>query len=355
MKRLLVFLTAIAFVAGMALPAFAADWSFYGSARVKSYFQWEDKADKKFEQLDFDMQGNSRIGARVKASDAVSGQFEFAVAPANVGTRILLGHWNFGPGTFSVGQGYTPVDIFYSTQAHNTDNGLLTHGEAYTGRHAMLQLSMAGFKIAAVKVHGAEVRDGAGGPAAGGRRLAKVPKLELSYGQSFGLVSFDVMGGYQWYKYEVGNHEHDVDAYMIGAGVWVKPGPARIGLVGHWERNGAQFGLSYWHNDPYNLGFASARFDGNKIIDNDAWAAGAIVGFKATNMLDFEAGYGYAESKMDVTDAKKMESHNVYVQASITLAPGVFVVPGYGYYENKYEGKDDQKTHYVGAKWQINF
>ena len=349
MRKIVVFLTALAFVAGMALPAFAADWNFYGSARIKSFYEWTDDDDDKFDSLDFGLQGNSRIGARVKTSDAVSGQFEFAVTESTVNTRILLGHWNFGPGTFTVGQGYTPVDLFYSTRAWGSDEGLLSNGEPYTGRRPMLQVAVSGFKFALVKVHGTEVAGLSGGPG----RLAKITKFELSYGQSFGLVSFDVVGGYQWYEYDNGVKEYDVDAYMIGAGVWVKPGPARIGVIGYWARNSRQFG-QYYGYQPASFGRAVYDAASDEVKDNDAWALAGIVGFKATDMLNFEVGYGYTESELDIANPATEKWQTFYVQAAVTLAPGVSIVPEYGFIEDRGDGAD-YKLHYFGAKWQINF
>lgn len=357
MKKLVVLLTAVAFVVGMALPAMAADWNFYGSARVFTYYAWTDETkDDKFDELHFGLQGNSRIGARVKASDSVSGQFEFSVSGNNqpfssgnnVGTRIILGHWNFGAGTLSVGQGYTPVDQFYSSRAGYSDEGLLSFGEPYTNRQPMLQLAIAGFKFAFVRVHGPEV---IGLNAAD--RLTKLPKMELSYGQSFGLVSFDVVGGYQWYENEVGDRTYDINSWMLGAGVWVKPGPARIGGIGYYSRNARQFG-QYYGGGFQSGQFGAAQLVAGEVKDNNTWALAGIVGFKATNMLDFEVGAGYIQSELDVDNATTEKWLSAYAQTTITLAPGVFIVPNYGYLENLTDGFDF-KEHILGAKWQINF
>jgi hypothetical protein len=46
-----------------------------------------------------------------------------------------------------------------------------------------------------------------------------------------------------------------------------------------------------------------------------------------------------------------------YVQAVITFAPGVYVVPEAGYYDymDDVAGNDEGYQWYAGAKWQIDF
>jgi hypothetical protein len=69
-------------------PAFAADWSFYGSERMATWYVSQDFGKNQVAGQDNDsgtqwyMQTNSRLGAKVKA-DKVSGQIELATTASS--------------------------------------------------------------------------------------------------------------------------------------------------------------------------------------------------------------------------------------------------------------------------------
>ena len=81
MKKLIAVFSILLFAA----PAMAADWSFYGSARIATWYTDRDYGDDKVTGQDDDQatqwyfQGNSRLGARAKA-DKVTGRLELALA-----------------------------------------------------------------------------------------------------------------------------------------------------------------------------------------------------------------------------------------------------------------------------------
>ena len=80
MKKLIAVFAVLLFVA----PAFAADWAFYGSQRVGTWYSdrnWggtdvNGQDDDQGTQMFF--QGNSRLGVKVKA-DKVTGQIELGL------------------------------------------------------------------------------------------------------------------------------------------------------------------------------------------------------------------------------------------------------------------------------------
>jgi len=158
MKKSLIGVLAIALVFGMVGTTLAADWNFYGSARVAMFWQtYDDKASSAQEtgastlaesdtDLDMHLQTNARIGANVKAGD-VSGRFEYGSGP---NLRLLYGTWNFGAGSLTVGQAYTPIDCLISGQVIDDDINMLKDGMAYEGRLPLLQLQFSGLKIALV-------------------------------------------------------------------------------------------------------------------------------------------------------------------------------------------------------------
>jgi hypothetical protein len=299
MKKLMIMVASFALVATFALTAAADDqWNFYGSARVSTFVT---DADVPGGTNDFAMglQGNARIGANVKVSDELSGRFEYGSGP---NLRLLYGTWNFGGGALTVGQVYTPLNMFMSNQVFGADTGLLDTGGVYSGRAPVLQVSFGSVKIAAVV------------PVATNNTT---PTIEASYSLKHGPASIAVAGGYDSEVNAAGN-----EAYVLAASAAIN------------------FGAAYIKGDVYTGDNAEALI----------WTAGTgenntgylvVAGFKVNDMLSLEAGYGNAEGDT-------AEEYAYYVQAPITLASGVYVIPEVG-------AQNDGDTTYFGAKWQINF
>ena len=157
MKKLIAVCAVLLFVA----PAFAADWSFYGSERIATWFNSRDYGDgvgangeKDDQGTQWYFQGNSRLGAKVKA-DKVTGQIELALGSGGdggdtaVSTRRAYGTWKFSDNAFlKVGKDYSPTTDFISNQWYDGDNDLLGTGNFYGRRPAGLSLGIGGFEIA---------------------------------------------------------------------------------------------------------------------------------------------------------------------------------------------------------------
>jgi hypothetical protein len=92
------------------------------------------------------------------------------------------------------------------------------------------------------------------------------------------------------------------------------------------------------------------------VLDNDAFGFLIVAGFSANENLRFEAGYGQAEFDLDGAPEKD-EIAAMYVQAKITFAKGVFIVPEIGKIDWKDDagGADEGDTFYYGLQWQIRF
>jgi hypothetical protein len=318
MKKLIVMVAALCMVA---TSAYAADWDFFGSARVMTWVEDLDIANT--DNLNMDLQGNARIGAKVKVSDELTGGFEYGTG---VNVRKLYGEWNFGGGTFLVGQTYTPLNMFYSNQVYGADTDLLAYGGVYSGRHAMLRLKFGDFQIAAVEPSvpaGAEV---------------DLPAFEAKYTMSFDSVSLAIAGGYQAYDTTAG----DVDSYVLAAGGKAKFGNAFVSGNVYFGENGGDL---MWINTGISDGSGSATAD----VDNFGFIL--VAGFKATDVFEFEVGYGWAESDIDGAGDDEVASY--YINSTVTLAPGVFFVPEIGMVDFDETGQEE--TFYYGAKWQINF
>ncbi|MFH1155908.1 MAG: hypothetical protein V1793_19025 [Pseudomonadota bacterium] len=341
MKKLIILAAAFALVASFALTAAAAEWNFYGSARMQT---WSDNVEKTGVKDDrdttWDVQGNSRIGATVKVSDTMVGAFEYGTG---VNLRKLYGEWNFGAGKLLAGQTYTPASsMFYSNQVYGQDNDLLNCGQAYIGRIPMLQLTFGTLKIAFV-------RPNTSTPAGlTGDQDITLPKLEASYQLKMDNFFVDIYGGYQ--TYEVASV--DINSYLVGVGGGADFGAAFVKANVYMAQNGKAYGLSGLGNS--SLGYDAVK---NDIVDMDTLGYLLVAGFKVSDTVTIEAGYGAIQHELDVSGSKEDDAATYYLNASITLAPGVFVVPEIGVVDLKdtAAGADEGKTTYFGAKWQMNF
>ncbi len=342
MKKLIVLIAAMALVA---TSAYAAEWNFYGSARVSTFWnEIETTAVPAVADVDAfteALQGNSRIGARVKVSDELTGRFEYGSGP---NLRLLYGEWNFGGGSFLVGQTYTPLNMFYSNQVYGSDSDLLGWGGVYSGRQAVLQLKYGAFKVALTPVNTAT--DGTFG--AGATTEVQMPALEASYGLKMGNFAIALAGGYQTFEITPAPAvTYDIDSYVIALGASVNLGAFYIN------------GDIYTGQNVSNLIWADAAgggvragLAGTTVLDNDAIGYLLVIGGKINDMFSVEFGYAGLSAELDGALIDE-DSESYYAQATIHMAPGVFVVPEIGVIDH--DGTLDNQETYFGAKWQINF
>jgi len=355
MKKLLVIFAILC----LAAPAMAADWNFYGSARMATFYTVVDKDapapnDDTINRTIWAQQGNSRIGADVKVNDQIGGGFEMS---DSFGKRKLFGTYTFGGGSqLLLGQTYTPTStFFYSNSVYDGDGNLLGLGQFYAGRNPMVQWKMGGFKIAGVAPSIPDDTDDFAVDLV-------IPKIEAAYKMKGDAFFIDVAGGFQTYTLDYfadGTSDPTVTSYVIMAGGGMNFGAFYVSL-------GANYGQNYDQYGAYNPSLAGVRgidiggtFDGANEIDNKSFGALGVLGFNASDTWTFEGGIGYQEGEDDTTDEDQREKvMQFYLNATWNIAPGFFVVPEVGYAKYDYAGDDPQDEPsliYVGAKWQINF
>jgi hypothetical protein len=393
MKKLTILIAAVALVC-FSVPAMAVDWNFYGNARIATYYVSDDYGDGRNAagtsdddaELQWDMQGNSRVGANIKAEN-LKAQFEFGVSSdsgggGNVSARRLYGEWKFGDDMFlRVGKEYTPVSQFTSGQVYDADLGLLGIGTQYGNREAQVAFGFGNFEIALIQPH-VEYIEGLQATSttsfagtlgttpinvttdipANGDPDRVLPKFEAKWGMSFDAWNFNLQGGYQYYSIadvtsakNGQTNDLDVTSYTLGADVGFNFGPAYVKAAGAYGQN--------WDNAAWALGGnhnqgSPAVWDGDDDVkDTTSWMASLVAGLKVSDMLSFEGGFGYRSDDPDVSGSKKSEPWAVYVQSVIALAPGVYVIPEIGYFDGDqdFAGDDATTTFYAGGKWQINF
>ncbi|MBU0970715.1 MAG: hypothetical protein KKC20_08720, partial [Proteobacteria bacterium] len=126
----------------------AADWNFYGSARMSIFYENVDVSGTDTTNFAMGLQDNSGIGAKVNVSDELSGRFEYGTSDGKADIRYLYGVWNFGVGSLLVGKDEGPLRHPGSDQVYAADAGLGGWGEMSSPRKAQLKLMIDTFRLA---------------------------------------------------------------------------------------------------------------------------------------------------------------------------------------------------------------
>jgi hypothetical protein len=373
MKKLI----AIFAVLLLAAPAMAADWSFYGSQRMATFYVADDFGDAQVNGedndwgLQWDFQGNSRLGAHVKA-DKVRGQIELGLkgsdgSDIDVGTRRAYGVWKFADNAeLKVGKDYSPVTRFISGQVFGSDDGLLGSGNFYGKRPGQIGLTLGSFDIAFITnalVTSSYLPALSVAPA-GSDPDWNVPKVEASYLLKLGSFDIRPFGGVQYFQVSstdttvaAGTLTDDIDvwSYVVGLDSMVNIGAFYLG--GQFAY-GINWSNANWANARTGTAGSFAIIDGaDDTKDATSWTAMLVAGLKFTPTLKFEVGAGYRSDDPDVNGLDADEMWQIYGQAVVTLAPGVYIIPEAGYLDkmDNFAGNDEGYQWYAGAKWQIDF
>ena len=350
MKKLLIILTAIAMVGAFTATAMAADWGFYGSARVETSYatQNDDLAPPDgVTQFSTDMNGTSRIGANVKVSDSLSGRFEYG---GSNNMRLLYGVWNFGGGALIVGQTYTPGGgMTNGNQALAGDYGMYDFG-MYESRQPQVTLSFGSFSVGIVQpASNADLIGNNEGPSGDWGSVEAYPTLEAGYNGSFGAFSLGVYGGFQQLTAleTAAYDETSVSAYGAGLSFGGNFGAVNFTVQGSYSMNGGYIWLGHARNE--------LDADGDWQDSSTMNATGSI-GFTASEMIYVEGGLGYRSSANDTYEEDNADMV-YYINCKINMAENVFVVPEISMFDygKDQDDNDEGTAMYVGAKWQINF
>ena len=344
MKKLMVTIAALAMFAG---SAYAADWNFYGSARVDTFYTSSETNAVTTNNTLWALQPYSRIGADVKVSDELDGRFEYGTdGGANI--RLLYGEWNFGAGKLLVGQAYNPLHVFQSSQTY-LDYGMGGVGEVYAGRVGQLRLTFGDFQVALV-APSVKYTNTLGD--LGADTEVKIPGVVAKYkiaADNWGLV---FMGGYSSFEAGASTATADtVTSYMLGAGADITLGS--LWLAANVSGGQNQGNLTAIETSAIVTGSGYAYYDGTHVRDNDAIAYSLVARYTINDMFSLEAGYGYQETQLDIAAAPKDKVQTYYLQVPITLASGVFLMPEVGVLDYKEAGQSE--LTYYGATWKINF
>jgi hypothetical protein len=369
MKKLIVVFAVVM----LAVPVIAADWSFYGSQRMATFYVYTDYGDDPVNgqdndwELQWNFQTNSRLGAKVKA-DKVSGQIELALkgtdgSDLDVGTRRAYGVWNFADNAaLKVGKDYSPVSQLYSNQVFNDDDDMEGSGAFHGRRPGGLTLILGGFELALLtnplKTSSGQFPDGSDTD-------WNIPKIEARYVLKLDNFQITPFGGFNYFRISdtqttraAGTLTDDADivSYVGGLNIKANIGAFYITVEGTYGQNWSN---ANWKNGYNDVTSSEATLKNSSGSTNDAtsYMLGLVCGFAATSNLKFEVGAGYRNDDPDTSGSKDDDFWQGYVQAVVTLAPGVYLVPEVGYqnFMDNAAGDDEGYDWYAGAKWQIDF
>jgi len=387
----------------LATPVLAAEWHFYGNARMSTWYESGKAAalfnthdngnlDQTDSELTWALASNSRIGAKVTHGN-VEGRFEYGTG---VNVRLLYAKWTpSGPDGWYllVGQTDSPFSSFFiSNQVYFEDEDMDGEGVAYVGRRPQLQFGYKGLTVALIQVTGTSNKgmlypnaDGSfdydAGVGAPGDVDVLLPKIEAMYHYDGNQFFLNVYGGYQTWKIEDpirGSNDVNVGSYIVGTGGGLNFGSFYFNAQFSYGQNWGDYdaygnGLQFWGTPTTtSQGPALATEPSRSVLTVNTDAAGnpsydiqntttygiaGVLGYKLNDMFAFEFGTGYLQHDNDYY-INKAKLNAYYLNATVTLARGVFIVPEVGYYDlhdRLDENRSAEDFWYAGAKWQVNF
>jgi len=353
MKKIIVAALALALVTG---SAYAAEWNFYGEAKVYTVWFETDEIDGEDGDTQFaeGLYEGAAIGAEVKVSDELTAGFEYGTADGVADIVLLYGEWDFGSGIVTVGKALSPINVAYSNQlvaGEEEDLGLGGFGDFDQSEITQVKLTFGDFSIAVIDPE----KNAWVSPAfltnddiALYDTQAVIPMIALCYKFTFNMGEFQIAGGYN--TFELDDNE-DIDAYTIGLGTQLNFGAFGVFATFVWGQNMGNMGV-----DSATGYQGLAIYDGNEVYDCESIGGTIGVTFAVNDMLTLEAGYGYIHDAIDDnawTGSESNIAQSYYLQAPITLAPGVTVTPEVGMIDERETGENE--TFYFGAAWEIAF
>ncbi len=337
-------MVATIFFFGFSDGALAADWQFYGTASVNTFWIDSDLANNT--QFSQELNPGTNIGAEVQVSDSLSGGFEYGTEDGSANVVNLYGEWNFGTGSLLVGQTEVPTNQGISGQVFDDDRALDGIGEFNPGERAQIRLALGAFEIAAVET---DAQVSSAGGLDDSLSEVKIPTLQARY--TFTNDTFDagVSAAFSSFEYD----DESVSSYVALASMGVTVNRFRLAAQGWFGQNVGNIAAQDTRGDGED-GFAI--YEGGVIHDVDAWGAVLIVRMVLNDMLSMEAGYGYVDldygnATLFGADTDQVQSY--YLNMPITLAEGVQIIPEIGVVDYHESGQDE--ITYAGAKWQIEF
>lgn len=390
MKKLLVVLL----VLGLAAPAMAAEWNWFGQARVMLgwTYQSDDFIGNPMDDderlngiqngnvLNMPSAGTAEIGANVKASDSISGHFSIGNVTSNTGAgetakfRNLYTKWNFGAGTMLLGHTNTILNSIAGLPIGTDDDPFLFHGQLYESRRDQITFQFGGLELSAIQNQGIGDGDLAALAIANGLlpgqlvETAVIPKMEAAY--TWKADAFMLKGGVGYQTFEIettdGDYDESVDSWVVSLDARYRPGPWFVAAGAWYAVNPYNYGILAANTNAGSLvqnGLSNVKavFVDGEVEDAEMYSIYLVGGMNLTDRVAMGAGVSYMNSQQDY-DAYDAEDDviNWYLQMPITVAQGVQIIPEVGGHHFGDDEVNDVTTengewYYFSTRFQISF
>ena len=386
MKKVLLTLIAVL----MAVPAFAIEVynngenavDIYGTLR--GYIGYGHGVDGESDTTDdnflYGIQGNSRIGVRLKVGN-FSGQVELGAVEAtlygrstgsNVGLRQAWGAYSFGnAGALLAGKTDTPTAMGgFISDIMDTDGGLNGFGGSTTGsRRFQIQYNVAGLSIALIENDMAySIKDSeASGPNVNGYTDGgeTIPRLGLSYTYKNPSLLVKVAATYSALNGTINAPVSDTrwaTVHAFGVALGLKPtfmdGKMWLSVLARYGMNEELYGEA---KTVYNGGlmahssidnYVGVQEDGT--VDNVQRAAVALeLGYNVNDMIAVIVGGGYQHSMIDAL-TYDVGSYAVFLQAPIKISGNFALIPQFTYTGTRLDS-DNKDSLVLAMQARITF
>lgn len=376
MKKVLLTLIAVL----MAVPAFAIEVynngenavDIYGTLR--GYIGYGHGVDGESDTTDdnflYGIQGNSRIGVRLKVGN-FSGQVELGAVEAtlynrstgsNVGLRQAWGAYSFGnAGALLAGKTDTPTAMGgFISDIMDTDGGLNGFGGSTTGsRRFQIQYNVAGLSIALIEK---DMAYGRPGFTDGGETI---PRLGLSYTYKNPSLLVKVAATYSALNGTINAPVSDTrwaTVHAFGVALGLKPtfmdGKMWLSVLARYGMNEELYGEA---KTVYNGGlmthssidnYVGVQADGT--VDNVQRAAVALeLGYNVNDMIAVIVGGGYQHSMIDAL-TYDVGSYAVFLQAPIKISGNFALIPQFTYTGTRLDS-DNKDSLVLAMQARITF
>lgn len=386
MKKVLLTLIAVL----MAVPAFAIEVynngenavDIYGTLR--GYIGYGHGVDGESDTTDdnflYGIQGNSRIGVRLKVGN-FSGQVELGAVEAtlynrstgsNVGLRQAWGAYSFGnAGALLAGKTDTPTAMGgFISDIMDTDGGLNGFGGSTTGsRRFQIQYNVAGLSIALIENDMAysikeskESGPDVSGYTDGGETI---PRLGLSYTYKNPSLLVKVAATYSALNGTIDAPVSDTrwaTVHAFGVALGLKPtfmdGKMWLSVLARYGMNEELYGEA---KTVYNGGLMAHSSIGNYVgvqadgtVDNVQRAAVALeLGYNVNDMIAVIVGGGYQHSMIDAL-TYDVGSYAVFLQAPIKISGNFALIPQFTYTGTRLDS-DNKDSLVLAMQARITF
>jgi hypothetical protein len=351
MRKLFILFAAVAFAFAFTTPA-KAEVNFSGFVAFETYMESCDEVAPALDEDDL-IWTLDRTCSRLSVNFSEGPVAGYVEIRPNVGSyvRHWWASWNFGAGTFGIGQTWTPeFSCIGSVKRGCGVAGPLD--PACSARIPFAQVQFGGLKIAAGEPNT---------PAAPQLGIAgyddietSLPKLMASYNLNVGMVGLKFFGGYNTYaeRNPANDQTQDIDSMVYGLTASAGFGPLTVkGMIWGGE-NTAEYGAGA---PAFN-----AVWNGSSVVDASAMFYGIDVAYAVSDTLKVAAGYQTGEAESDLPGTYEDPTTTYFVNATFTLAKGVTITPEYAVVDDDdvtVAGvkTEECKTSWIGVYWQINF